>query len=124
MRGHLTKRSPNSWTMVLELGRDPVTRKRRQRWETVKGTKRDAERRLAELIHQTDKGMRPDTGKATVEEYLNTWLRDVVTPRREPRTTEGYGIIINCHIAPAIGAIQLTKLDSLVKTRFEEVPAL
>ena len=52
MRGHLKKRSKNSWTIVLDRGRDPATGKRRQQWVSVKGTKRDAERKLAELLHQ------------------------------------------------------------------------
>ena len=51
MRGHITKRGKYSWTIVLDLGRDSATGKRRQQWVSIKGTKKDAERRLAELLH-------------------------------------------------------------------------
>ena len=43
----------------------------------------------------------------TVKDYLTTWLRDVVTVRNRPRTLESYGVIVNRHIIPALGAIQL-----------------
>jgi hypothetical protein len=55
MQGHQEKRSGNSWLIVLTLGRkiDPITGKSKsdQRWATVKGTKKDAEAKLADLLH-------------------------------------------------------------------------
>jgi integrase len=41
-RGHITKRSEGSWSLVVELERDPATGKRRQKWETFRGKKTDA----------------------------------------------------------------------------------
>jgi ERCC4-type nuclease len=72
MRGHLTKRGKGSWTVVVSLGRDPATGRRRQQWESVKGTKRDAERRLPELLHQLDRGVPIDTSKLQLGDYLTT----------------------------------------------------
>ena len=46
MRGTLKQRSKGSWTIILDAGPDPATGKRRQQWHTVKGTKREAEKRL------------------------------------------------------------------------------
>ena len=37
MRGHITKRGKNSWSIVLDVGRNPATGKRRQKWISVKG---------------------------------------------------------------------------------------
>jgi len=53
MRGHIVKRYKNSYTIVLTLGRDPSTGKQKQQWVSVKGTKKDAEKRLSDLHHQT-----------------------------------------------------------------------
>jgi len=39
MRGHIVKRYKNSYTVVLNLGIDPTTGKRKQQWLSVKGTK-------------------------------------------------------------------------------------
>lgn len=55
-RGHLRKRSKDAWSIVIELDRDPDTGKRRQKWSTVYGTKRDAEKELTRLLIEADKG--------------------------------------------------------------------
>ena len=41
MRGHIIKRYKNSYTIVLNLGVDPWTGKRKQQWVSVRGTKKD-----------------------------------------------------------------------------------
>lgn len=51
MRGHIVKRHKNSYTIVLNLGTDPTAGKKKQQWVSVKGTKKEAEKRLAELLH-------------------------------------------------------------------------
>ena len=48
MRCHIRKRGYRSWSIVIDLDRD-ANGKRRQKWITVKGTKRDAERKAAEI---------------------------------------------------------------------------
>lgn len=73
MRGHIRKRAKDSWTVVVELPRDPETGKRRQKWVTVKGTKRDAERVLAETIAEIERGTYIEPAKMTVAEYLDRW---------------------------------------------------
>ncbi len=60
MRGHLTKRGKNSWSIVLTMGRkiDPKTGKSRpnQKWITVRGTKKQAQDRLNEILYQYNRG--------------------------------------------------------------------
>jgi len=73
VRGHIRKRAKDSWTVVVELPRDPETGKRRQKWVSVKGTKRDAERVLAETIAEIERGTYLAPAKLTVAEYLNRW---------------------------------------------------
>jgi hypothetical protein len=51
MRGSIIKRGRSSYTIALNLGTDPQTGKRKQQWVTVKGTKKDAEKRLPELFY-------------------------------------------------------------------------
>lgn len=89
MRGHIRKRSKDSWTVVVELPRDPGTKKRRQKWVTVKGTRKDAERRLAELLVQADRGLFSQaSGKMTLGEFLDYFL-EIVKGKRE-NTYKGY----------------------------------
>jgi integrase len=82
MRGHIRQRSKgkDSYTIIISLGKDPATGKRLQHWEAVKGTKRDAERRLAELLHELDTGTFTKPGKVTVRDFLERWLTDYAKP--------------------------------------------
>jgi len=82
MRGHIRQRNKggNTWSLVISLGADPATGKLKQHWETVKGSKRDAEKRLSELLHQLDTGAYMAPGKTTVADYLDRWLADYSRP--------------------------------------------
>jgi integrase len=110
MRGHITKRGKNSYSVAISLGKDPVTGKYKQQWVSVKGTKKDAEKRLGELLHQLDTGTFMKPGKTTLGEYLERWLKDYVVPNLAPKTAEGYEHIIRRHLVPALGGIPLTQL--------------
>lgn len=110
MRGHITKRGKNSWTIVLNTGKDPSTGKYKQQWISVKGTKKEADRRLADILHQIDTGAFVKPGRLTLADFLHRWLKDYAFTNLAPRTAEGYDTIIRCHIVPAIGSIPLTQL--------------
>lgn len=110
MRGHIRKRGKDSWTIVLSMGRDPSTGKRRQQWFTIKGTKKDAERKLSELLHQVDTGQFIKPAKITLAEFLDQWLSIYVIPNLSPKTAEGYAQIIRGHLIPGLGSIFLTEL--------------
>lgn len=69
MQGHIRRRG-NSWAVVISLGRDPATGKRKQLWRSVRGTKRDAQALLVQLLHQRDQGIDQPSGRMTVAEYL------------------------------------------------------
>jgi integrase len=110
MRGHITKRGKDSYTIVLNLGRDPETGKRKQQWVSVKGTKKDAEKRLSELLSQMDNGIYIKPGKSTLAEFLTLWLRDYAKPNLSPRGFERYESIVRVHLTPSLGSIPLIKL--------------
>jgi integrase len=110
MRGHIKKRGKDSYSIVLNLGIDPATGKRKQQWVSVKGTKKEAEKRLSELLHQLDNGTFIKPGKTTLAEYLERWLKDYAWPNLAPRTSEGYETIVKQHLIPELGNIPLTLL--------------
>jgi integrase len=91
------------------MGKDE-SGKYRQKWETVKGSKKDAERRLAELLHQLDTGTYIQPGKETVTQYLEQWLTDHARPNLSPRGYERYESIARVHLIPCIGKIALSQL--------------
>ncbi len=53
MRGHI-RRYRGRWAGVVELERDPITGKRRQKW-VYADTKKECEVKVAELIYKIEK---------------------------------------------------------------------
>lgn len=109
MRGHIIKRYKGSYTVVLNLGIDPTTGKRKQQWISVKGTKKEAERRLAEMLHQIDTGSFMTPGKTTVAAFLERWIEDY-RPNLSPPSYERYRDIVKRGLIPNLGSIALTQL--------------
>ena len=106
MRGRIIKRKgSNNYTIVLQLGLDASTGKRKQQWITAGPSKREAEKQMAELIHQMDTGVFVKPNKNAFSKYLEEWLKDYVWPNLSPRTAEGYESIVRCHLIPALGSI-------------------
>ena len=115
MRGHVYKRSPNgrSWTIVYDVEADPVTGRRRQRSQAVKGTKREAERVLREILLSIEQGTYVKANKVTVGEWLRTWVNDHASMTVTERTLESYRSIVERHLIPSLGGIPLTKLSPM-----------
>ncbi|MCP4607535.1 MAG: site-specific integrase [Planctomycetes bacterium] len=109
MNGSIEKRKNQSWKLTVELGRDE-NGKRLRKYETVRGPKKEAERRLRELLTNLDKGIPINMSKANVGEFLGQWLRDYAETNTSPRTVEGYKGVVNRYLVPSIGRVPLTKL--------------
>jgi integrase len=112
MRGHITKRGKDSYSIVISLGKDPDTGKYRYQWVSVKGTKKDAEKRLSELLHQLDTGAFVNPGRTTLAEYLQRWLQEYAKPNLSPRGFERYESLARVHLIPRLGNIPLVQLTS------------
>jgi integrase len=108
MRGHIRKRG-NNYTIILNLGRDPATGKRKQQWVSGGRTKREAEKRLSELLYSMDTGGFVKPTKLSVANFLEQWLEDN-KHNLSPRSYERYEGIIRNHIIPGLGNISLTRL--------------
>ncbi len=111
MGGYIRRRAKGSWEVRVELGRDPVTGKRRRKTETVRGIKRDAERVQARLLHSLETGYYVEPGKLTVGDFLKRWLEDYARPNLAPRTFERYDEIVQKRLIPDLGAHKLSKLQ-------------
>ncbi len=110
MKGHIKQRSKGSWALWIELGRDPETGKRKQQTLTVRGTKKDAERELRELLHSLETGSYVQPSRITVFDWLKQWCESYVSMNCSIRTAESYKSEIRRHLSPALGAILLPQL--------------
>ncbi len=109
MKGSLRQRSPGSWELRVDLGRDAFG-KRRRKSKTVRGTKTHAQRVLREMLTRLDKGMGLSAEKVLLRDWLDRWMSERIIPHRRQRTKERYQEIIDRHIVPIIGHIDLEKL--------------
>jgi len=118
LRGSLRKRSKVSWTITLTLGRkiDPKTGKSKvnQKTYTVRGTKAEAEAKLAELLHQYNRGELIEPTKMTTGEWLQRWIDVYVknSKKKRLRTIETYESVVRRHLIPAFDKIPLQQLSA------------
>ena len=89
MKGYLGRRG-EAWELRVYLGIDPVTRKQRYATRTFRGGKREAQRLLAEMVLEAERGLAVRT-TATVGELLEAWFElaqhdfSPKTVQRDPR---------------------------------------
>lgn len=109
MRGSIIKRSKGSWTIIINLGRDPATGKRKQQWVTIRGTKKQAETRLAELLNQMDTGGFIKPTKETFGSFLQRYLDDYISTQIRATTLEAYQQR-GKHLIDGLGHIPVSEL--------------
>jgi len=109
-RGHIRQRGENSWSVVITMPPDPATGKRRQKWHTVHGERRDAERELTRLLAELDVGTYVQPARMSLAEYLRKWLEDYARHNTRPKSYELYRYLSERHIIPALGSTPLPEL--------------
>ena len=109
MRGHIRQRSPGRWAIVLDC--DPGENgKRKQKWVSFVGTKRQAQIRCAELIADLQNGGGIDPARVTVAAFLERWLEHM-KGQVSPKSHERYAEIARKNLAPLLGRLVLAKLQ-------------
>jgi len=122
MTGHVRRRGERSWEIKFDLGSDALTSKRKTRYASFKGTKREADAELIRLKSLADRGEYIDPSKVTVSEFLTRWHTNWVQLNLSAKTAESYSELINRHVTPHIGALPLQKLKPLtLATRYSEM---
>lgn len=106
----MVKRGAAGYSVVVELERDPVTGKRRQKWHSGFSTKRAAERALAEMVAAVHTGMFIEPTNQTIGEHLTEWLA-AIGPTIRPATHYSYDRNVRLHVVPRLGSVQLRRVD-------------
>jgi integrase len=110
MRGSVIKRG-NGYSVVVELDRDPITNKRRQKWHSGYPTKKKAEAALADMITSINKGVYVEKTRQTVTEFADEWLK-AIEPTVRPSTHYSYSRNIKLHVKPYLGSVPLASIDA------------
>ena len=106
MRGNITRRGKTSWQLKFDV--PSADGKRQQRYATVRGTYKDAQKELTRLLGEADQGTLPDPSTSTLTEYLRAWLDSL--HGLSPKTLERYRELSSRQIIPHLGATKLQKL--------------
>jgi hypothetical protein len=109
MKGHIRERSPGHWAIVLEL-RDAETGKRKRRWHSFQGTKRQAQTECARLISELKGGLSVDPTRLTLASFLERWIEHM-RGQVSPRTHERYTELCRKNLVPLLGTLALSKLQ-------------
>jgi integrase len=106
--GGSLQRRGSRWRLVVDLGADPLTGRRRQRTRMVGGSRSDAEKALALLVTECGQGTDPSLGRdATVGQLLSAWL-DIA--QLSPSTALDYRRAIASHIPPPMQSQKVWKI--------------
>jgi len=109
MAGSIIRRGRRSWRLKFEAGeRDTSTGKRRTRYVTVHGTKKQAQAELIRLLAQVENGTAVDPLRVSVADYIRGWF-DCDTDL-SPKTLERYRQLAEQQIIPHLGSMPLQKL--------------
>ena len=119
MRGHIRPRGKNNYSIVMDLEPGP-NGERQQKWISVakylglpKATKKQAEIVLAEVLQKlrTQDFIQPE--KVSLGEYLRYWLENYARQSVRQTTMDNYTSLIDKHIIPELGHIQIAKLSPM-----------
>jgi integrase len=113
MKGHIRERSPGHWAIVIDV-RDPQTGKRKRRWHSFKGTKREAGIKRAELIAAIGRGDYVEPSKTTVADFVRARVDQwEAAGDISARTAQRYRQLVENQIVPHLGTKTLQKLRPL-----------
>lgn len=114
MRGSLIQRYKGSWSIILDLGYEADattgTLRRKQKWFTVRGTRKDAEKKLGDLLHAANHGTIVEPSKMTLGKWLTEWIEAAKPRLRQSSYTRYKGIIDNAILPSSIASILLQQL--------------
>jgi integrase len=75
-------------------------------------TRQEAAQKLTKALRERDQGLRASGDeRQTLGQYLARWLQSI-KPSVKPRTYERYEQAVRTHLAPALGAVRLTRLSA------------
>jgi integrase len=126
MKGSIVRRSKTTWGLMVDLGKDPESGKRRQKWQKfpvppdtpLREVTKQAQAALRKLLDTVSKPGYVDASKLTVLTHLRNW-HAAITPLRRPETGRIYKSLIDKHVAKStIATLKLQQLTPLAVETF------
>ncbi|MGH8898779.1 MAG: hypothetical protein ACRDZ4_17590 [Egibacteraceae bacterium] len=100
--GSIYRRKDGRWAGAVDLGWANGKRRR----PCVYGkTEAEVVAKLQELQRQAWSGQPVMTGRETLGEYLESWLRDTLPGTVKPSTERSYGAVVRQHLIPELARV-------------------
>ena len=97
------------YEITVEGERNPLTGKRNRKYKTIKGSKKEANAIMHQMMSDMDRGIAIRKSPKKIAEWIDEWL-ELYLPNVEETTRIGYKSKIKCYIKPALGDIYLQSL--------------
>lgn len=115
MKGLIRQRGERCWELKFDAGRDPTTGRRKSQYVSFRGSKREAQAKLAKLIAAVSDGAYVEPNKITVAAFvqgrIDQW--EAAPEGITARTAQRYRQLTANQIVPHLGAKRLQKLTRL-----------
>ena len=109
MKGTVIRRGKR-WAVVIDLGQDPISGRRKRKWHSGFDSKREAERARIEILSRIQRGLYVEPNKLRFGEYLLAEWLPATEPTLRASTLQSYEMNVKNHIAPHVGSVPLQKL--------------
>jgi integrase len=114
LRGNITRRGQHSWRLKFDSSERDASGKRNTRYLTIRGSRREAERKLAALLTADAAGSYVEPSQTTVGEFVGGRIAAwEAAGRISARTLQRYQQLLAHQIQPHLGAKLLQKLRPL-----------
>lgn len=117
MKGSVKKdKKTGKYFYIVDIGRDSLTGKRKQKRKKGFNSKKEAENALTALLNELNEGYLTPS-KITLDEYMKTWFkeREVVVQKSTQRTNLSF---YRHYISPSVGKFRLHELTPIVLQNF------
>jgi hypothetical protein len=111
VRGHITKKGSRYW-VVVNIARDPETRRRRQQWHGSWSTRAEAEDELNEIVGRLRRGAYVAPSRLTVAEFITAKWLPAAGAALKPSTAKLYETIVDAYVVPNVGGVPLQTLSA------------
>jgi integrase len=112
MKGSIRKRG-NKYSYTVDIGRDSVTGKRKQKTKSGFKTKKEAQAALAKIINEVESGEFNDTDKTTLIAFAEDFFETQVKPNLRKATQYNYTRTISLLGEHKIGRCNLSDVNAM-----------
>ena len=113
MKGSIKKNNrTGKWDLVVDVGKDKLTGKRKQKKKRGYISKKEAEKALTAILNEVNEGVFIEPSKQAYKDYLHAWLMGKKHDL-SVQTSTAYKSYLKIHILPYLGDIPLATLTPL-----------